>query len=175
MIAAWLVTLALASPQEVAELEWARMPPVMLAPHATDPDAETRRSAARALGRLRVQAALPFLDALGDDPDALVRLQAAEAMALTPGSGPRLRAWLDRVPVSLGIAGHAGDATGLRVTLVEGLGHNGGPDDIDQLSALIAEPWPYSAAAARALGRLGRRDVHGVHRAVDPLVRALAR
>ena len=29
MIAAWLATLALASPQQVAELEWARVPPVM--------------------------------------------------------------------------------------------------------------------------------------------------
>ncbi len=164
---------AVAAPAEIAQLEWARAPASELAALMAEP--ADRVGALRALGRLRSSDALPYIEAARSDEEAEVRLAAARALATTPGAGPALRSWLAETPPARGLGPRAREAQGVRVSLIEGLGHQGDARDVETLVAALAEQWPYAAAAAHALGRMGRRDVYGVERATGALVRLLSR
>jgi cyclophilin family peptidyl-prolyl cis-trans isomerase/HEAT repeat protein len=168
-----LAGLALATTaQEVHEAEWQRVPISLDAAAATT----VRVDMAHALGRLRRAEALPKLQVLASDPALEVRIAAAEALGYTPGTAGVIRTWLQQTPVEVGWAGRAREARGLRVTLVEALGRQGDGDDVGLLVRVLQdEPWPYGAAAARALGRLGRRGVEASKTAIPALVANLSR
>ena len=170
----WLLAgLALATTsQEVHEAEWQRLPTQL---DAEAPD-EIRVQIARALGRLRVTSVLPKLQTLADDPSSSIQIAAAEAMGYTPEAAPVIREWLAETRAARGLARRDRDEFGLRVTLLEALGRQGTADDVGRLTEiLVDEPWPYGAAAARALARLGRRGIDESQQAIPALVANLDR
>ena len=169
-----LVTLALATttPQEVHEAEWQR---TAIALDREAPES-VRVQIARALGRLRSTSVLPKLQILVDDESLAVQISTAEAMGYTPESEPIVRSWLGETAPARGLARRARDEFGLRVTLIEALGRQGTATDVGLLVGIVTdEPWPYGAAAARALGRLGRRGIEESKGAVPALVQQLDR
>ena len=168
-----LAGLALATTaQEVHEAEWQRVA-ISLDANAAP---AVRVDMARALGRLRQAEHLPKLQVLLADPAMEVRIAAAEALGYTPGAAPVIREGLAQNPPKSGWSGRAQDVLGLRVTLLESLGRQGDASDVDLLVGVLqGEPWPYGAAAARALGRLGRRGVEASKTAIPALVSTLGR
>ncbi len=170
----WLLAgLALATTsQEVHEAEWQRLP---IALDAEAPE-RVRVQIARALGRLRSTPVLPKLQTLANDESLAVQIAAAEAMGLTPEAGAVIAEWLAQTRPAKGLSRRRGDEFGLRVTLIEALGRQGTADDIPLLTQILREePWPYGAAAARGLGRLGRRGIEEASQAVPELVANLDR
>lgn len=161
--------------QEIHELEWSRELPVTLATKAPGGSAQQRADVARALGRLRSPDALEFLEGMVSDEDEGVRIAVAAALGWTPGSAEQLRTWLQEVPEPKGLAARAAADGGLRVQLLEGLGRQGTARDVALLTEATAEAWPTGAAAARALGRLGKRQIAGIDAARTALVDALER
>ncbi len=64
---------------------------------------------------------------------------------------------------------------GGRVRAIEHAGREGAASDIPVLMRELQHPWPVGAAAAYALGEMGRREVEGVEAAIPLLTRALTR
>lgn len=138
-------------------MEAQRMPVAAFTSYAHSVDAPTRARAARALGRLRTEAALAELRALITDADVGVRLEAAFALGQTPGAEVVLHERLRREA-----------DIGVRARLVEGLGKQGTEAALPALIAALGEDPPFlqrplvSEAAGVAIGRLALREVQGV-------------
>jgi cyclophilin family peptidyl-prolyl cis-trans isomerase/HEAT repeat protein len=158
--------------QRVRELEWSRADLLLLASQIPGSEPRIRADVAVALGRLRTEGAVDLLVGLRDDPDRGVRVAAAQALAWTPGSASAIRDWLasERLPTSP--AGRSSEADGVAVALIDGLGQatEGDPADVALLRERLGDPWPFGAAAARAIGRAGQRKVEGIGPAVHALV-----
>ena len=143
--------------QAILQIEAQRLPPLALQDYLTHEDPVARARAARALGRLRTAGALSPLRRLMDDPDPAVRAEVAFALGQTPGGGLAAQ---DRFPNEADPA--------IVALLCEALGKQGGSGAVPLLVGALDTPAPLlgrpavSTAAARALGRLARREVDGV-------------
>ncbi|MEZ4241506.1 MAG: HEAT repeat domain-containing protein, partial [Myxococcota bacterium] len=178
MLAMWLGVALAAEPsaaeqralQQVHEIEWARGSVLELASQLAGAAPEARADVALALGRLREAEALDVLVELRDDPAPAVRLAAAQALGWTPGSAEALRAWIAEEPRPSAPAARAAADEGVPVALIRSLGQAAVSEaDVEVLRALLREPWPYGAAAARAIGRVAQREVPGADAAVHDL------
>lgn len=157
--------------QRIREVEWTRGAPILVAGLLPGADAETRVVAAEALGRLRSADALDVLLPLRDDPDVRVRVAVATALGFTPGAGPTLRAWIadearPHSPYERSVAEH-----GVLVALIDAVGIQAEPADIDLLRGLLRERWPIGGAAAVSLGRMAK--IPGIERAIGDLAARL--
>lgn len=156
-------TLALAAPYTPADelailqLEARRSPPIALQSYMTHDDPRARARAARALGRLRISTALSPLRRLIDDPDPMVRAEAAFALGQTPGGGPLAQDRLQDEPEH-----------GVQALLCEAMGKQGGSGAVPVLVTAMGMQPPLlerprvAIAAARAIGILARKEVDGV-------------
>ncbi len=166
LLAATALALTPDDAQVILQIEAQRLPPLALARYVADEDAETRARAARALGRLRTAAAVAPLKRLAADDDPSVRAEAAFALGLTPGAGP----------VALARLAEESDPT-VRARLLTALGTQGEGEAVPALLSALAEPPRLlrrpdaQIAAAKALGRMGMREVEAA-RAPD-VTRAL--
>lgn len=148
------------------QMEAMRLPALAFRDFAEHEDAETRRRAARSLGRLRTAAALSPLKGLLGDAEASVRAEAAWALGLTPGGARPLLDHLDNEP-----------SDAVRVQVIRGLGGQGSASAVPALLRALEAPGafgrqpPTVEAAALALGRMAARGVEGVD--TDDVVRAL--
>ncbi len=155
--------------QEVRASEWVRAPVSAFEAAMRNQEPAVRLAATIALGRIHRPEAVALLSELVGDPSPGVRLAAVEALGWTPGGAPALRARIeaptarppwhdDERTAAIGALGRAGEAT-----------------DVPRLIGLLSEPWPASAAAADALGRLGRRGISAAENATADLVRCTTR
>jgi cyclophilin family peptidyl-prolyl cis-trans isomerase/HEAT repeat protein len=157
--------------QQLADLEWRREPPASFASFVADPDPRVRAAAARALGRLQTAESAAPLRILADDTNLGVREEVAFALGITPGSGPPIRQWLDRLPAGSTWGAPTPEDT-IRAMLLESLGRMGGPEDVSRLTSALAKPGQTAVAAAHGLARFGRKGVEGTSNAVPALVAA---
>jgi cyclophilin family peptidyl-prolyl cis-trans isomerase/HEAT repeat protein len=161
--------------QEVRQLEWDRAATVTIGAQYAGETADVRIAVAQALGRLHRSEAAPFLEQMQQDPDGQVRAAVADALGWTPGTAALLRARLAVLNAPVGLAERRASERGERTRTIVALGRQGDASDIPLLASLMSEPWPTSAAAAEALGRLGRRGIDGAAAARAPLAKALSR
>lgn len=138
----------LADAQAIWQIELQRLDAKSLRGYLARPEPAVRARAARAVGRLRVEAGVALLARVAADPDARVRREAAFALGQTPGSAALLK---ERWTVEAD--------RHVRAELALALGRQGGPEAIDLL--VEALQGPQSVEAADALGRLGIRKVQG--------------
>lgn len=127
-----------------------RLPEYLL--DATDP--VVRRNAATVLGRLGEPGAVNLLARVMNDSDEGLQLEALEAMALLGGEEARQQ---------LTFLAHSG--LGAREAFaVTALGRTGDPQfaELYEYKLNTARHWETKLAAARALGRLGKRDGYAV-------------
>jgi peptidyl-prolyl cis-trans isomerase B (cyclophilin B) len=167
MILAWIA--ALAAP-DLVHAEWRRDREAVLAARDTVEPAR----ALTALGRLRDPATLPELERglAASDPETAVA--AARALGWTPGGGPvALRALRQRAVPTDPIAARSAEF-GLHWQLIEAVGRQGDARALSTLAAHLTSPWPFDAAAARAILRLHRNGVDVTGRIGD-LVAAVRR
>ncbi|MFJ1704754.1 HEAT repeat domain-containing protein [Kitasatospora sp. NPDC088346] len=124
-----------------AELGLRQAVPLVL-PLLADRDRLTRHTACQALGRLGDPATVPALVGLLDDPAELVRAGAAAALAAIGGTAARAALRRELTLLRHPRAGYLASAVG-----------SFGPDALDDLIALAADPSPERRYwACRALG-----------------------
>ena len=166
------VALDRADTQSILLIESQRLPPEALHRYVESEDPDARARAALALGRLRTEAALPYLDVLARDPDARVRSEAAFALGQTPDAERSLLGYYrDETdpsvrPLWLEALGKQADVAGLRVLV----------DALHQEVGFLETPLE-AEAAALALGRVALRDRDALSRPdlVEQLVAQLDR
>ena len=117
MVWLWLISSAMADPvalEQVRLAERQRLPVSVVLPYAASSDAEVRRAAVVALGRLGRPEGLGTVIALGKDTDSDVALAAAEAIGFIEGSADAIETWFGELPPPRSPAKQARQEGGLR-------------------------------------------------------------
>lgn len=136
----------LAAAEQIFQIEVQRLPPEALKPLLFDADPRIRARAVLAAGRLRAPTVL--LAGLAADGEPTVRAAAVHALGFTPDAAALLRSRLAVEPNAVVVGG-----------ILEALGRVGEAEDV--ATAVEALQSPHAVVAARALGRMGMRNVEG--------------
>ncbi len=136
----------LAAAEQIFQIELHRLPPEALKPLLFDADPRIRVRAVVAAGRL--QAPTLLLAGLVADGEPTVRLAAVQALGFAPDAAALLRSRLSVESNPLVVGG-----------ILESLGRVGEAEDV--AAVVVALQSPHAVIAARALGRMGMRNVEG--------------